>query len=202
MNTDHLLTAVITLAGVVTALSSVVAHLHKQQQKLSREAIQWREQVITNLTAKVDKLEARESIMEQRIADLEQENARLKMQWQIYSSSHDSSPLPQWIKDRNGIVLAANKAYEQLFLAPLGFKLADYVGFYDTDIWPEHIAAQFMQNDNWVLNSEKTFDGMELIRMPDDTDRPVRVIKYARYVTGISQPFGVAGIAVPESLTW
>ncbi|GAB5444212.1 MAG: hypothetical protein Fues2KO_45610 [Fuerstiella sp.] len=188
-----LMAAVATLAGVVT-------HLWRQQRAYQADAVQLRDKRIAQLEALVAQMRDHEAQLASRIAAVEAENTRLKTQWTIYASSHDSSPLPQWTKDRQGIVLAANKAYERIFLIPRGFALSDYVGSRDADVWPQHIAEAFGMNDRHVLDTEETFDGVELVTNRDGVDKPIRIIKYPRRIRGVEEPIGVAGIAVPEAL--
>lgn len=189
-----------SLTGAVITLSSVVAYLWKQQRAIHVEQIRWRDQRIIDLEKDEEQLRLRVVELERKVGQLEVEKARLEGRFLVFQSTHESSPLPMWIKDPAGRVLACNRAYEARFLRPRGFALSDYIGRGDDAVWPAEIAAQFRENDQAVYRSGDIWDGEETIL--DAANRPVRirVIKYPRYATGIETPFGIAGIAIPDEV--
>ena len=159
-------------------------------------------------------VEFQNSVMK-RLADLEQQNSelraevialnerlnvkdleiqRLRYDLALMESAHQDLPIPMWLKDENGTMLACNRSYEELFLLPMGKTRADYIGYSDFDVWPEDVAKTFIANDIEVYRNGKIFNSTE--RFPVDgiiTD--YHVIKYPRYAGG--QKIGIAGIAIP-----
>ena len=149
---------------------------------------------------RISGLEIENKELKDRCVLLERENQRLITQFLTLSSSHDSSPLPQWIKDETGKVLAVNRAYERLYLIPRGYRISDYLHKMDEDVWPEELAEEFRVNDQHVWRSRETIDVKESVQMGDNTIVKVRIIKFPRYAEGIEEPIGIAGIAVPDDL--
>lgn len=180
------------------ALATAVVYLWRQQSRMHAEAVAWRDGRIRSLEENEKRLEKRIEELENKVNVLEAEKATLKTQFLMLSSSHDSSPLPMWIKDLGGKVIACNKAYEAHFLIPRGYRLADYLGHDDGTVWPDAIAAEYRKNDESVYRTGKIFDGTESIVDTEGNVRPVRIIKWPRHASGIEQPFGIAGIAVPD----
>jgi hypothetical protein len=70
-------------------------------------------------------------------------------------SSYMHIPLPSWLKDIDGTMLAVNDAYEMYFLIPNGFVKSDYIGKTDSDVWPENVAQEFIESDIRTMQSEK-----------------------------------------------
>lgn len=190
----YLITAIVTLASVVTALSAAIVHLWRNQLTSTSATI-------CKLEARIAVLESREQELEQKLDELEKENHRLRTQYLVLATSHGSSPLPMWIKDTNGIVLQANKAYERLYLKPLGKTLQDYIGHRDSEVWPERVVKVFEENDKKVLETRDVLDVIEPVTNGDGVDVPTRVIKYPRFASGIDEPFGISGVAIPEELS-
>lgn len=189
------------IGTILSALAAAVAFLFKQNAKIQREQIAWKTERIEALEADARLDEEKISSLERRIYQLETEAAVMEARFMAFRSSHDSSPLPMWIKDAEGKVLACNKAYETIFLKPRGYALADYLGHYDRDVWPDHVADEFARNDREVLAKCVTLDTTENVTNAEGKDLPVRIIKYPRNITGIETPIGAAGIAVIDDLS-
>lgn len=182
-----------TEVSLMTAIGAMAAALAQLWRMQVASAVRLR----NDLEKRLAELELAKRELQKRCQLLENENQRLLTQFIILSSSHDSSPLPQWLKDEDGRVLAVNRAYERLFLLPRGYKLQDYLHHTDTAVWPPEIAAEFMANDQEVWRRREVMDLMERVEMPDKSIEPMRIIKYPRYADGIEQPIGIAGIAIP-----
>lgn len=189
------------IAAVVTALTGAVVTLWKMTAKNAHEQIEWRDTKIRNLEKKELESELKIEDLEKRVAELELERTQLEARFLVFQSTHDSSPLPCWMKDREGRVLACNKAYETVFLRPRGYHLEDYLSHTDIDVWPEHIADAFRANDLHVMETGKVFDTTENLVNKQGRDVPVRIIKYPRLIHGVADPIGVAGIAILEDLS-
>lgn len=198
---EALLPWVLTAIGaVVSVLAATVTALWKRNNKMIATQVSWREKRIQELEKKEAESEKKIKDLQERVSQLEKERTMLEARFLVFQSSHDSSPLPSWFKDLDGNVLACNKAYEKIFLRPRGYILEDYVGHSDIDVWPEHIAAAFRENDLRVIETGATLDTTETVQNKDKRDVPVRIIKYPRRLHGVSDPIGVAGIAIIEDL--
>lgn len=179
-----------TAIGVMAAAIGKLWHLQTQNALKLRD----------DLECRIKTLECAKEELEKRCKSLECENQRLLTQFIILSSSHDSSPLPQWVKDDEGRVLAVNRAYERLFLIPRGYKISDYLHHTDAAVWPPEVAEEFTLNDHEVWRRREVMDLEERIEMPDKSLQKMRIIKYPRYAAGIEQPIGIAGIAIPPAI--
>lgn len=107
------------------------------------------------------------------------------------------SPLPMWLKsvgtkERPGVMLVLNEAYERRYLAPYGKKAEDYIGLTDAEFWGEELGHKYWQNDMKVISTGEKIDIVENSPIEGERDR---VIKYPRmYYKTIT---GIAGIAIP-----
>ena len=140
----------------------------------------------------------RQDELYKKIAEHEKKLSALNAKLLVMESSYMHIPLPSWLKDIDGTMLAVNDAYEIYFLIPNGYTKADYVGKTDSDVWPENIAKQFIESDIRTMQSEKKiWFGKEQIVVKDvDVSDNWRVLKYVRYAGNI--PVGIAGIAIPS----
>ena len=140
----------------------------------------------------------RQDELYKKIAEHEKKLSALNAKLLVMESSYMHIPLPSWLKDIDGTMLAVNDAYEIYFLIPNGYTKADYVGKTDSDVWPENIAKQFIESDIRTMQSEKKiWFGKEQIVVKDvDVSDNWRVLKYVRYAGNIA--VCVAGIAIPS----
>lgn len=188
------------LSGAVTSLAGAVVWLWKQQVAMHVQQIKWRDDRIENLEKSEAENKKKIEELQHEVTSLRLEAESLKTRFIIFQSTHDSAPIPMWIKDNNGRVLSANKAYEDLFLKPRGYTLMDYVNKDDFSVWPKDIADEFRLNDQRVHKDGKVWDGEETVVNEAGVRYQCRIIKYPRYMAGINEPFGIAGVAVPEKL--
>ena len=140
----------------------------------------------------------RQDELYKKIAEHEKKLSALNAKLLVMESSYMHIPLPSWLKDIDGTMLAVNDAYEMYFLIPNGFVKSDYIGKTDSDVWPENVAQEFISNDILTLQSEKKiWFGKETILIKDvDVSDNWRVLKYVRYAGNIA--VGIAGIAIPS----
>ena len=140
----------------------------------------------------------RQDELYKKIAEHEKKLSALNAKLLVMESSYMHIPLPSWLKDIDGTMLAVNDAYEMYFLVPNGFVKSDYIGKTDSDVWPENVAQEFIANDILTLQSEKKiWFGKETILIKDvDVSDNWRVLKYVRYAGNIA--VGIAGIAIPS----
>lgn len=113
----------------------------------------------------------------------------------LLESSHQDAPIPIWLKDRYGIMLALNPEYEKTFLLPIGKKREDYLHKSDYDVWPQKVAAEYIRNDQFVMRTRQTWRGTETIIDHQGKEQQWQIIKYPRMAGGVL--IGIAGIAVP-----
>ena len=147
-------------------------------------------QLRIDLKASVEKLEqlrAKTSLLEAKLVQLQNKLVLLE-------NAHIDSPLPMWLKDVDGTILALNQAYETTFLVPMGKTAEECIGLKDSDIWPIEIANQYALHDKLTL-SKKVLDTQEDVLIGNVMET-WRVIKYVRSFGKIA--IGVAGIAIPE----
>ena len=140
----------------------------------------------------------RQDELYKKIAEHEKKLSALNAKLLVMESSYMHIPLPSWLKDIDGTMLAVNDAYEMYFLIPNGLVKSDYIGKTDSDVWPENVAQEFIGNDILTLQSEKKiWFGKETILIKDvDVSDNWRVLKYVRYAGNIA--IGIAGIAIPS----
>ena len=143
---------------------------------------------------RLTQIEDENKILRQRIAQLERENYALLHNIALLESAHQDLPLPMWLKDKDGKMLAVNLAYEKSFLQPIGKTRQDYINQTDFDIWPADVAERYRRHDRSVMNTSEPLYFREEMEL-GDVKEPVMVLKYPRSVAGIV--VGVAGIALP-----
>ena len=112
----------------------------------------------------------------------------LRIKVNMLESAHLNLPIPQWLKDKNGIMLSINSAYEEIF----GKSVSQYVGNTDYDVWPKEIADQFKKNDTKVKRTRKHLQTQEFLEV-DEHVQVWEVLKYPRYEG--STFIGIGGIA-------
>lgn len=112
----------------------------------------------------------------------------------LFESSHQSLPIPQWLKDRDGKVLSANPAYGSMVLEPLGKTLDDYIGHTDANVYPKEIAMEYKVNDQRVWVTGETWIGHETVMTPSGPQQ-WQIVKYLRRNGPLK--LGIGGIAIP-----
>lgn len=130
----------------------------------------------------------------ENIRVLEKDVLGLRNQIILLESAHMDLPIPMWLKDTKGIMLALNASYEQTFLIPNGKTTSDYIGKTDIDVWGQEIGTQYWKHDQQVLRTGRKFDGKEIVEV-DGEKTEYRVIKYARFAGRTK--IGIAGLAIP-----
>ena len=162
----------------------------KGDRKLETQQIEFNHSILDRLT----QIEDENRTLRHRIAQLERENYTLLHNIALLESAHQDLPLPMWLKDKDGRMLAVNLAYEKSFLQPIGKTRQDYINQTDFDIWPDEVAERYRSHDRTVMNTGEPLYFREEMQLNDEVE-PVMVLKYPRSVAGIV--VGVAGIALP-----
>lgn len=91
----------------------------------------------------------------------------------LYSSLVDNLPQNFFRKDLEGRVTFANRQY----CATIGKPLKDLIGKTDFDLFPEHLARKYREDDARVLQTGKTLDVVEAHKPPGRDVIYVRVVK-------------------------
>lgn len=68
---------------------------------------------------------------------------------ELFQSLFKHCPFPAWMKSDQGVMLATNPAYKEIY----GMRVTDesYVGRTDRDAWPVEEALRFAENDRLAL---------------------------------------------------
>lgn len=135
--------------------------------------------------------------LERQMNEEKNQVVKLSTKLSMLEGAFQDLPLPQWLKDTDGKMLSLNKAYEDMFLRPMGKTSKDYIGKTDEDIWGKEIADRFRKNDETATRNGKGFwIGIEPIWVENnDISKHWWIFKYVRYVG--TTPVGVAGLALP-----
>jgi len=107
----------------------------------------------------------------------------------LYSSLVDNLPQNFFRKDLEGRVTFANRMYCQT----IGKTLKELVGKNDFDLFPEHLARKYREDDARVLQTGKTLDVVEAHKPPGKGVIYVRVVKSPVYDSE-QRAVGVQGI--------
>lgn len=193
-------------------IDSEAAGKHSEASKTTEEVNQM---LFDRMTVALDRAEGRmidlqtqltelreqcndDTIRLERTINQEKNNVyKLSSKLAMLEGAFQDLPLPQWLKDTDGKMLSLNKAYEQMFLNPMGKVADDYIGNTDEDIWGPEISEKFRKNDEFARKNGKGFwIGIEPIRVKNnDISKHWWIFKYVRYVG--DTPVGVAGLALP-----
>ena len=132
-----------------------------------------------------------------KISELEKRISNLNTKLLIMESAGMNIPLPTWLKDLDGTMLAINDSYELYFLKPINRTKQDYIGKTDFEIWDEEIAKIYKENDVAVLNSvKKIWFGEEPILLNGkDVTKQWKMLKYVRFAGDLK--IGIGGMAIP-----
>lgn len=141
---------------------------------------------------KVDKLEKQRAEDIKRITELEREVGDMTNKLVLFESSHQHIPLPIWLKDTNGKMLAVNEEYETKILSIRGLKATDYVGKTDFEVWPKETAEEFIAHDRKVARLKRKIEFTENWKDDDGNLYEGEVIKYPRFVG--NTVIGIGGV--------
>ena len=123
---------------------------------------------------------------------LRSEVMQLRNKLLIMESAHLDLPVPEWLKDVDGTMLAINKAYENIFLESMEKESSDYIGKQDSAVWDKATADMFQQHDRIVIRTKKPYQTQETLNMGTHLEE-WEILRYPRY-SGKTL-IGVGGIA-------
>ena len=134
-----------------------------------------------------------------QVRELEDHVRDLKTTLSTMEALHLDLPLPQWVKDKKGRVISMNKAFEDIFLLPIGKTLEDYIGYTDTEVWGEEIGSEYAENDLEVLRKRRAIHNVETVLTKSGKKKYWYTFKYPiwqnRSIIGVG---GIAYKAVDE----
>jgi len=179
------------LTGLISAIGGLATGFFTFRNKQSDSFREDFKEVVDRLQLDIEKLQAREDNYLLKIRDLENEITLLKNKLVLTQAAQLDMPIPQWIKDTRGVMLALNTAYEEMFLSPLGKTSADYIGKRDEDVFDAETAAEFAKADKQVLRTRGMWQGVESINYGTYSEDYL-VMKYPIFSN--SMIIGTAGI--------
>lgn len=173
---------------------ALLLHLLTYRVSMRKQNLPEFEAIIEKYRTLISDSEGRLKQIEEKLLELQRENSNLKTSLLMFESSHSDIPLPMWLKNEKGMVLFANKHYEDMFLKPIGKSISDYVGNTDFHVWPRDVALQFRAHDAQVIRNKAPLRVIEEIIVEDGRKLYLDVLKYPRFSEG--QTIGVAGIVL------
>lgn len=145
---------------------------------------------------KIDKLIREVEQLRLKYEESNKEVEFLKAQLESMKNAYPDLPIPLWLKDRDGVMISLNDAYEKAFLIPQGFHRRDYIGRSDESVWGRDIAEVFKKNDLKVIEK-----GEEMkIVFEDVKNNEILMnwefLKYPKIIDG--HLVAIGGIAIPK----
>lgn len=175
--------------GFVTGILTFLLSKRKQSVDEFKELIDyWKTE-----NARLRALEEKNSEFIQR---LQKEVNNMKQKLLLMESAHYDLPLPQWLKDTDGVMLSLNSEYEKTFLLPLGLTAHDYIDKHDQDVWGEEIAKHFAIGDKMIIAYKKPYHTVEPIKDLNGDIIYWEIFKYPRFAGNFL--IGIGGIAVKQ----
>lgn len=164
------------LGGVLIAFlmtsnfRQLIKHLKEENVKQD-EKIKYDSKLIADLQ---NKLSALEAVIERNKLEYELRIKDLEMEIMLFDTIKQDHPYPMWRKSANDFTMRNfNKAYAEKWIFPFDKKEGDVIGKH----WGSD-GDNPVKSDMWVKMNGKTFEGVEMIMLPDGTPREVYVVKY------------------------
>lgn len=153
------------------------------------------QQEFARLGESINGLNVQIGMLQSQLEIKDREISVLKAQLENMKKAFPDLPIPLWLKDRNGIMLSLNDAYEKAFLIPQGKHRGDYIMQDDKAIWPERVAELFKKNDLKAIERGKSVRIVFEEAPEMDILKNWQFIKYPYYIDGTL--IGIGGIAIP-----
>ncbi len=119
------------------------------------------------------------------VADLRR---KLREQEHLFRAFMDRAPALAWLRDATSRYVFVNQTY----LTHYGLTADDRIGKTPADVWPPEVAAQFLANDQAVLDAGRDVQVVETVPEPDGGHRLWLNVKFPfvgetgeRYIGGI-----------------
>lgn len=181
-----------SIVAVVVALGTLVLDFRKDDRFEYQD-------LLNEFRLEVMRLREVEASCNQAFLKHSKEISSLQNRLIMLESATMDSPFPMWLKsvgtkDKPGVMLVLNSAYERRFLLPLGRIAENYVGKTDAEFWGKEIGNQYWEIDKKVISTGLVIDTYE--PSPITKEGRIRVVKYPRLFN--RQIVGIAGIAIPS----
>lgn len=150
---------------------------------------------IATLTLKNDKQAIQIKDLQNEISEMKLAQFRSGQNSLIFNNSIDSFPFPYWVKTRDGRMVKLNRAFEEIYLEPLGKDKMDYIDKTDFEVWSEEEAIAFRQSDLDVINSKSKKVFIEKVTINGKAFN-IWVTKFPIFLN--HDVIGVAGFSLPE----
>jgi PAS domain-containing protein len=186
----------VAVAAALVAIGGYLGRRTNSGEELQRDFIKTLQ---AELESARDRLAATEKDLKEAHRehnDLESQVADLRLRLELFESTQQDFPFPVWLKDLQFRMVYVNAQYEQRYLTPFGRRKEDYLGKFDSEIWPGHVAEEYRRHDLKVLATGRAMYVLEHIPEPDGSVVPTPVVKYMRTAGGVR--VGVAGLALPH----
>ncbi|MGI8655030.1 MAG: PAS domain S-box protein [Pyrinomonadaceae bacterium] len=106
-----------------------------------------------------------------------------------FTAFMDNNPAVAFMKDENGRFVYINQSFARLF----NTSAQQVIGKTDTELWPEDVARQVMENDRLVLTTNRPSELMERVPTPDGSAQywlsckfPVREASGRTFLGGVA----------------
>ena len=183
--------SILKILALVLGTGGIATFWTYKSQRAKTDQVSF-QTLLNQLNADNKELRQEIKVMNEKYMSLQTKTNSLLSRMSDLESAHNDLPIPQWLKDKFGIMLSLNKAYEKVFLDNIGKSKSEYIGYTDFEVWPEATAEKFTADDRKVLS-----EGIA-IHMFEDIDfgshiETWMVLKYPRFSDGVI--IGIGGIA-------
>lgn len=179
----------IAAAVLSSGISVGILNYINARKKESREGITL---FLNQLQSDNSRLRERETQNEKRIETLSDRLDDLQHKLMIMEQAHHNLPIPQWMKDKNGVILSMNPFCYDVFLKPFGVTRLEAIGLRDRDIFPPETADVIEDNDRRVIESRRAIRDIEELLIGDKLQKWA-VMRYPIIHEGVMVAIG--GIA-------
>ena len=159
--------------------------------------LKWKSSKAVTMESIVQRLDKEREEYKTELEDLKQSFKDIQLTLLYIKSAHYSSPHASWVKNKNGVMMSLNDAYEDNFLKPRGLSKFNYLAYKDKDVWPDSIAEEYAKNDAYVINHKVEWRGYETVIIGDKVTK-WRISKWPIWDDMKREVQGVAGVAFPD----
>lgn len=195
--TEGMWMALITFVGgfVLSYMTQYLPSRRKQKSDDFKIILEHYQSQYASIIEEVNSLRLKESDCMERYSELESQLLKLQSTMILMKASSPNIPIPMWIKDTNGTMLALNDEYEKSFLMPLGKRREDSIGKTEDSIWGEELAKKFRKSDLKAMETDSIVLVSNPIKIGDDNNSWL-ILKYPNKIGDLVITIG--GIAFPE----
>lgn len=159
--------------------------------------LKWRSNRSLDMQILLERLDKENEERKEDFEKLKQSYDEMQITLLYIKSAHYSSPFASWVKNRNGIMMTVNEAYEETFLKPRGLTKFQYLGYKDNAVWPDNLAEEYAKNDAYVMEQQVEWRGHETVMLKSKKVQ-WRISKWPIFDDTGRKVVGIAGMAFPE----